>query len=78
MQLLPALSLALLFAVLIFEVLPEGVQANLEENSIIHGQMKALRNWLVGLAIGASLMDIMLQHGGQKRPYKKRKKIGKD
>lgn len=61
-QIIPALALALLLSVFIFDFLPEVAKAYVSEETYIYGQLNILRSIIVLFAVLTALFDIMRQH----------------
>ena len=72
-QIVPAVALALLGSLLIFDALPDETKTFLEGESYLYDQLSILRVWLVLFAIMTALFDVLIQHAGPPRHYKKRK-----
>ena len=73
-QIVPAFALSLLVVVFVFSTLPESSQATLRDQSYFHGNLESFANWLVVFSIAAAMFDVLIQHAGPPRKYKKRRK----
>jgi len=73
-QIIPAFGLALLLIVLLFANLPDNLRNSLKNQSYFLGQIESFSEWIIIYALGAAMFDVLTQHGGPKRPYKRHKK----
>lgn len=73
-QFVPALGVSLLAAVLVINALPGKIYDNLASQAYLAGSLNLFEPWIVVFAIFTALFDVLIQHAGPPRDYKKRKK----
>jgi hypothetical protein len=73
-QIIPAFALSLLIVVFIFNTLPTDAQVTLQDESYFHGNIDSFKGWLVVFAIATAMFDVLMQHAGPPRKYKRRRR----
>ncbi len=77
-QVVPSFALALVLVVFVYQNLPSATQASIDGDSYLSSLLPSYGNLLVVFAIATALFDVVLQHAGPKRKYKKRGRGKKD
>ena len=73
-QIVPAFAMSLLVVVFTFNALPVEAQSTLRGQSYFHSNLESVKGWIVLFAIAAAMFDVLIQHAGPPRKYKRRKK----